>query len=134
MPRPKGTPNKPKEALDPGLANLATIALDMNLDESVRQEAAQALKTAMEPPAPEPALALHPEPIDPFAGCDGWPPAGHRNCVYDNHGTYRDGGVHDVTCLIEPLRKHSFPFQDARAKYESIDLDELDRLEKEIGL
>jgi hypothetical protein len=132
MPRPKGTPNKPKEALDPGLANLATIALDMNLDESVRQEAAQALKTAMEPPAPDPAP--HPEPTDPFAGCDEWPPAGHRNCVYDSHGMYRDGGAQDVTCLIDPLRKHSFPFQDARAKDGYIDLDALDALEKELDL
>ena len=76
MPRPKGTPNKPKEALDPGLANLATIALDMNLDESVRQEAAQALKTAMEPPAPEPTptapwYSYDTCPCDPFSDV-GW--------------------------------------------------------------
>lgn len=129
MSRAKGTPNKPKEALDPGLANLATIALDMNLDESVRQEAAQALQDALASPAPEPAT--HPEPTDPFAGCGEWPPAGHKTCIYDGTGNYHDCDVQGyVPCLVEPLRQHDLPFGRARA----IDLDALDRLEKELGL
>ena len=123
MPKPK--------AIDPqalAVTQLEQIIANDRLPVESRQKALETLEALR--PAPPP----HPEPTDPFAGCEEWPPAGHRNCVYDSHGMYRDGGAHDVTCLIDPLRRHSFPFQDARAKDGYIDLDALDKLEKELGL
>lgn len=114
MTRTKGSKNLPKETLSPDLSKLTAIVADPSQDAETRQDAAKALQDALTPPAPEPA----PTPVsdDPFAGCDVWPGDGHKNCVYDSTGNYRGGGgTHDVPCLIDPMHKHPFPFQAARA-------------------
>jgi hypothetical protein len=126
MPRPLGSKNgvhKPRPS-DPQ-AQLQKIIADESVPLEARQSALQALEAC------KPALTPQPND-DPFAGCE-WPPAGHAGCIYDSHGNYPDCDAHgEVQCRIDASRRHYLPFGKARAKFEGIDLDELDRLEKEL--
>ena len=120
MPRPKGTPNKPKEALSPELTKLAQVAMDTSLDAEMRAAASKALATA-----------LTPAPLTPTAP---WP--GYMECpcgnLFDNVEVCANCRAYLDRCRAREAAQRKAAPTDSAADLAAFDI-ELAAIEKDLG-